>query len=94
MGEAPETVHVDGKVAHRDFMAEQTGQRSGGAGWPLECFASGVNANQADDLRAYFKKHNFDCEVTERGNPNYKNHQHRKRALKLRGFCDRASFGT
>lgn len=79
---------------HRDRQAEWAGgQRSGEKGtWPLECIASGVNPAQAPELRKLFKKHNFDCEVSGDGNPIYRDSCHRKRALKLRGFYDKASY--
>jgi len=95
MGQAPNSVTLpNGKVAHRDFMAEHSGKRRSAAQWPIECIASGVSGHQADELRAYFKKHNFDCDVSNDGNPIYRDAQHRKRALKLRGFCDKSSYGT
>jgi hypothetical protein len=96
MGKAPEEIITDdGKVARRDFSAEIPARGPSGdrPGWPIECFGSGVNANQAQELRDHFKKHNFDCEVSENGNPIYRDSLHRKKALKLRGFCDKASFG-
>ena len=108
MGKAPDFVtriamhELDGveqpkkSAFFRDRPAEwESGPRSGEKGtWPIECYASGVNAAQAPELRRFFKKHNVDCDVTNNGDPVYKNHQHRKRCLKARGFCDKASFGT
>ncbi len=91
MGEAPGEILVKQKIATRDFQAEQVGRPSK-TGWPIECYASGVNAAQAGDLRDEFKKHGISCEVTAGGDPIYTSHEHRKRVLKARGLHDRASF--
>jgi len=96
LGEAPKFVTLSlpgGRSvgAARDFRAEQVAVPPT-KGWPLECYASGVNAAQADDLRAEFKRLKIPTEVTDDGNPVYRNAQHRKRALKARGFYDRAAY--
>lgn len=91
MGQAPAMLDVDGEVATRDFRAELVGVPST-SGWPLECVASGVNAADADKLREEFKKHGLSVRVSEDGNPIYENAEQRKRALKARGFFDRASY--
>jgi len=93
MGQAPETIVLDdGSEILRDRRAEWTGSRPAGGGWPIECYASGVNANQAQELRDFFKTHGCPTEVTANGDPVYRDANHRKRALKLRGFCDKASY--
>lgn len=92
MGKAPSKVTLpNGCVAVRDYKSEHAPRRAGG-GWPFSCFASGVNAAQAGELREFFAERNFDCQVTNDGDPVYRNPKHRKEALKLRGFYDRASF--
>ena len=92
MGRAPSEVTLpNGRVATRDFRAEHPQRRAGG-GWPFECFASGVNAAQAPELRKFFAETRFDCDVTADGDPVYRNPKHRKEALKLRGMFDRDSF--
>jgi hypothetical protein len=92
MGDAPrEIVAENGAVLLRDFSAEHDPRRAGG-GWPLECVASGVNAEQAGELRQFFASHGCPTEVSRDGNPIYRDPQHRKRALKLRGLHDRNSF--
>ncbi len=80
----------------RDRAAEWSGgPASGDKGeWPIECYASGVHASQAQELREHFKSHGCPTEVTNDGDPIYRDHQHRKRALKCRGLHDRASFGN
>lgn len=62
------------------------------SGWPLECVASGVAPSQAQELRDFYKSHGCPTEVTEDGNPVYRSAAHRKKALKCRGFHDRASY--
>ena len=62
----------------RDRTAEwKGGPRSGGKGWPIVCYASGVHAGQAQELRDHFKERGVDCDVTSDGDPIYRNHQHR-----------------
>lgn len=92
MGRAPrEVVLPNGRVATRDYRAEHSPRRAGG-GWPFACYASGVNAAQAGELRKFYAEKNFDCQVTNDGDPVYRNPKHRKEALELRGFFDRDSF--
>lgn len=62
------------------------------SGWPMECVASGVAPEQAQELRDHFRKCGVPTEVTADGNPVYRNAAHRKKALKCRGFHDRASY--
>jgi hypothetical protein len=92
MGEAPQSIRLDsGQVATRDYRAERIGMPAR-KGWPIECFASGVHANQAGELREFFRRHGESIHVTSDGNPVYTSPAQRKRALKLRGMCDRSSF--
>lgn len=93
MGEAPESIVLeDGTKATRDFSAEWQPRRAGG-GWPMEpCFASGVNACQAQELRDFLGKRGCETEVTPDGDPIYRDANHRKRALKLRGIRDNSSY--
>jgi len=67
------------------------GRKTGG--WPpIECIASGVAPQQAQELRDFFSKHGESVEVTSDGNPVYTSSSQRKRLLKLRGLHDRNSF--
>ncbi len=106
MGEAPSKILRDAtrvdsdgtKVPYgpvtfkRDFAAERGGGSNHSKNWPMECFASGVNAAQAPELRKFFKKKGFECEVSVNGDPIYTSPSHRRKALKLRGFVDRAGY--
>ena len=92
MGEAPATITLDdGRAAERDFAAEHAPRRAG-SGWPMTCFASGVNAEQSGELRDFLAKAGVPTEVTPDGDPVYTSAAHRKRALKARGFFDRQSY--
>ncbi len=92
MGTAPGKVKFrDGSLARRDISAEHRPLRAGG-GWPLTCYASGVNPNQAQELRDFYKKHGFRCDVNNGGDPVYESSSHRKAALKLRNLHDKNSF--
>ena len=62
------------------------------SGWPIKCYASGVNADQAQELRDYLQDAGVKTEVTPDGDPVYTSPLHRKRALKARGFHDNNSF--
>jgi hypothetical protein len=90
-GKAPSQIEEKGVIALRDFQAEQTGRPST-TGWPIECYASGVNAADAQKLRDEFKRCGVPTEVTINGDPVYTSHEHRKRALACRGIHDNASF--
>ena len=106
MGEAPENIVLeDGTTARRDFQAEGvTGQMVGTENpvknrkhpsrpWPMApCVASGVHASQAQELRDHLAERGVPTKVTNDGDPIYTSAAHRKRALKVRGFHDRASF--
>jgi hypothetical protein len=82
---------VGDKEYTRSFADERPGVPST-KGWPLECVASGVHASQAGELREFYRKHGCPTEVSEDGNPIYRNAAHRRKALKLRGFKDKASY--
>jgi hypothetical protein len=58
----------------------------------MACVASGVQASQAGELREFFQKHGEPTEVTGDGDPVYRDANHRRRALKLRGFTDKSAF--
>jgi hypothetical protein len=95
MGKAPETITLDdGAVAKRDMGAEKTGRgySPDNPGWPIECYGSGVNANQAGELRAHFKERGIKCEVTDRGNPVYTDAHHQRKCLKARGFFNKSDY--
>ena len=80
-----------GKTYRRDFAAEGVGVPAS-RGWPMECVASGVAPSQAQELRDYYRKHGVPTEVTADGNPVYRDARHRRKALKVRGMHDKASF--
>ena len=90
-GRAPRKIVVRGRIASRSYAAEQKSVPSA-VGWPLECIASGVNANQAGELRGYLARAGVPTEVSRDGNPIYRNAQHRRKALKARGLVDRSSY--
>ena len=61
--------------------------------WPMNpCYASGVNPDQAQELRDFFQKHNEPTDVNNNGDVVYRDSGHRKRALKLRNLHDKSSF--
>lgn len=91
MGEAPEEILVASGVARRSFRAERVGIPPT-TGWPLTCVASGVNANQAQELREHLANRGCPTEVTNDGDPVYRDAQHRKKALKVRGLHDRSGY--
>ena len=54
-GEAPETVEHEGEICKRDWSSERVGVPPT-SGWPIECWASGVNEDQAGELRKEFDR--------------------------------------
>ena len=99
MADVPGSVKLyDGRIAVRDYKSERVrgsvkerSERS--RGWPMRpCVGSGVNAEQAPELREHFRKHSVDCEVTSDGDPIYTSASQRKKALKCRGMHDKSSF--
>ena len=63
-----------------------------GKGWPRTCWASGVGANQAQELRDLLKSHGETVEVNNSGDPIYTSQHQRERCLKIRGMHDKRSF--
>lgn len=94
MGEAPDKILLGkGRTAKRCYQAEVRPRKNTEGAWPMEpCVASGVHPDQAGDLRRYLADRGCKTEVTPQGDPVYRSPQHRKRALRLRGMHDRASF--
>ena len=89
----PEEIEVRGRTykrSRRDEWEEQTIPQT--LGWPMECVASGVHPSQRQELADYLKKKGVPTEVNADGNPIYRDAQHRKKALKARGFYDKASY--
>jgi hypothetical protein len=86
-----EIVLDDGLKACRCYQAERKGTPSR-SGWPLTCFASGVHASQAGELKEFLAKKGVPTEVTPDGDPVYRDAAHRRKALKARGLFDRMAF--
>jgi len=91
VGTAPKSVMVGKQRVFRSFSAEHKSVPPT-TGWPITCFASGVNAAQAPELREHYRKHGVNVEVTSDGDPVYKNAQQRRKALKCRNMVDRSSY--
>ncbi len=95
VGKAPESIKLDdGRRAHRDYAAEhRTPVRRAGAGWPMPpCYASGVHASQAGELREFLRKSGVPTEVNRNGDPIYRNVSHQRAALKVRGMHNNADY--
>jgi len=90
-GKAPRHVRVGKQMAKRSFRAEHASVPAT-AGWPMACVGSGVNPDQAGELRAHFEKVGVPTDVTSQGDPVYRDAKHRKKALKCRGMFDKASY--
>ena len=91
MNRHPKTVRHRGRIYRRDLSAERPFVAPH-AGWPIECVASGVNPEQAGELRSYLVKKGVPTEVSADGNPIYRDASHRRKALKARGLHDNSSF--
>lgn len=93
MGKAPPSIHLGSDlVAKRDYQAERVAVPAT-AGWPMEpCYASGVHAEQAGELRDHLRDRGVPTEVTSGGDPIYRSAAHRTKALAVRGLHDNNSF--
>ena len=91
VGKAPYTITVAGVKAKRSIRLEGVSVPSK-TGWPLTCYASGVNAEDAGELRDHLAEKGVPTEVTPDGDPVYTSHEHRKKALKARGLVDKAGY--
>lgn len=79
----------DGTVARRVWGAAPAAAPKG---WPLTCYASGVHAGDAQQLRDHLRERGVPTEVTSDGDPVYTSPEHRRRALRARGMFDRAAY--
>lgn len=92
VGQAPKEIKVPcGGSARRSYAAENKGIPTS-KGWPLECVASGVNANQSGELRSFLQSRGVPTDVSRDGNPIYRDAVHRKKALKARGLFDKSAY--
>jgi len=99
MGQAPRQIELlVGKVTvERDYRAELAGATisvRGGSdtrskAWPRTCYASGVNAAQAGELRQHLRDRGVPTEVTAGGDPVYTSAAHERKALKVRGMYNK-----
>lgn len=91
IGKAPLFIRVDGEKIKRSWRSERVGVPAT-SGWPITCYASGVNARDAQKLRDHLAKKGVPTEVTPDGDPVYTDARHRHKALKARGLIDRAGY--
>jgi len=87
----PKGFKFHGQWYSRSLQAEGVNTPSA-SGWPIECIGSGVHPDDAGALRQCFNDAGVPTEVSNDGNPIYKNSRHRKAALKCRGLHDKASY--
>lgn len=92
IGQAPKTIMVDKNTPARRSFQHENASVQPTAGWPLTCLASGVNANQAGELRELLKRKGVPTDVTPDGDPIYRDARHRRKALKVRGFVDKQGY--
>jgi hypothetical protein len=90
-GKAPSYIRVNGLIARRSFRSERVAVPAT-SGWPLTCYASGVNARDAKKLEKHLAQSGVPTEVTPDGDPVYTSASHRRKALRARGFIDRAGY--
>ena len=79
VGKAPRAIRVGRSEATRSFASERKGFPPK-SGWPMTCYASGVNASQAGELRDLLASKGVPTEVTKDGDPVYRDSTHRKKA--------------
>ena len=91
IGKAPKYI-IRGKVRYMRSFRDEHKTVPATSGWPMEDYAAGVHADQAQELREFFAKKGVPTDVTPEGNPVYRDARHRKRALKARGLHDNAGY--
>ena len=92
MGKAPRSITIDRCRFNRALYAEFKSVPASSSSWPMTCHASGVNPEQAGELRSLLRENGVPTDVTNDGDPVYRDKNHRKKALKVRGLVDRSSF--
>lgn len=104
MGHAPNSIAVGlgyNQIATRSYQAEMIGGAAFVKGtsnrvkrpWPMQpCIASGVHPDQAQELREHLSDRGCPTEVTNSGDPIYISAAHRRKAFKIRGNFDKASY--
>jgi len=102
MGACPASVEIGGRIARRNRSLEyqhtfvkgtKTPVKRGYGTWPMQgCVASGVQPNQAQELRDFYKKHSMNVEVNKDGDPIYISAKQREKALRIRGIHDKNSY--
>ena len=90
-GEAPRFVMKGKRRFVRSYADEHKGVPAT-AGWPMEDYAAGVHADQAQELRDFLAKKGVPTDVSPEGNPIYRDAAHRRRALKARGLHDKSGY--
>ncbi len=93
MGKAPRAIRIGrNRILARRSWTVAPPSVPAKKGWPIECYASGVHADQADDLRNHFKRAGVPTEVTSDGDPVYTDLRHQRKALKCRKLVDKSSY--
>ena len=90
-GKAPKFI-IRGKVRYMRSFRDEHKTVPATSGWPMEDYAAGVHADQAQELRDVRAKKGVPTDVTPEGNPIYRDAAHRRRALKARGLHDNSSY--
>lgn len=93
IGKAPAKVTLWGRTAVRSLVDELAGQGAPPTtGYPITCVASGVQPDQAGELRDHLASRGVPTQVTPDGDPVYRDAQHRRKALGVRGLHDRNCY--
>lgn len=92
MGEAPKSISLGARGTARRCFGAETKSVPSQKGWPIECLASGVNAKDRKELEKTLRDAGVPTDVSKDGNPIYRDANHRKKALKARGFVDKSAY--
>lgn len=87
----PSSIIVNGKSAKRTLKGQSLSVPAT-SGWPITCYASGVNAEDAGELRDHLAQKGVPTEVTPDGDPVYTDAVHQRKALKARGFRNKTDY--
>lgn len=92
MGKAPKTIRIRGKVAHRDFNAEQCPKKDlwgkAPGGWPMVSHAMGVAPKRIPEQVKKAKEAGIPTNFQKTGEPILTSESHRRKYGRLVGAHD------
>ena len=92
MGEAPDSITINGKVAKRDFGIEQGGRHRGGEGYPFINRALSCHPSQREEYMKECRKRGVPTHYDKTGGCKIEDAGHYKKLRKAFGYRDMSSY--